>query len=101
MSHGQSDFRLLDRKVVEILKVMPERNKFIRGLVDWVGFKQTSVEYLPKDRITGKSKFNLRTYISFALDGIFSFTTFPLRLILLIGIIISIPIIFILSSFSK
>jgi len=86
LSHGQSDFRLLDRKIVDILKNMPERNKFLRGLVEWVGFKQTYLEYNPSDRLHGESKFSFKHYINFALDGIVSFSTLPLRLVLLFGV---------------
>lgn len=86
LSHGQSDFRLLDRKIVDILKNMPERNKFLRGIVEWVGFKQTFLEYNPSNRLHGKSKFSFKQYINFALDGIVSFSTLPLRLVLLFGI---------------
>lgn len=86
LSHGQSDFRLLDRKIVNILNNMPERNKFLRGMVEWVGFKQTFLEYNPSDRLHGESKFSFRHYLNFALDGIVSFSVLPLRLVLLFGV---------------
>jgi polyisoprenyl-phosphate glycosyltransferase len=86
LSHGQSDFRLLDRKIVNILNNMPERNKFLRGMVEWVGFKQTFLEYNPSDRLHGESKFSIKQYINFAVDGIVSFSILPLRLVLLFGI---------------
>ena len=85
LSHGQSDFRLLDRKIIEVLKQMPERNKFLRGLVEWMGFKQTCLNYSPEDRLHGESKFSLNHYFNFALDGIISFSTLPLRIVLYLG----------------
>lgn len=85
LSFGQSDFRLLDRKIVTIINKMGERDKFLRGLVDWVGFRQTGIEYEPAPRKRGESKFYLRHYISFALNGTFSFSTVPLRISLCVG----------------
>lgn len=89
LSHGQSDFRLLDRKIIEVLKQMPERDKFIRGLIEWVGFKQTSLEYTPAERMHGDSKFSFKHYFKFALDGIVSFSILPLRLVLFFGFAIA------------
>ena len=88
-SYGQSDYRLLDRKIIDVLKMMPERDKFLRGLVEWVGFKQTSLAYIPSERLHGNSKFSIKNYINFALNGIFSFSTAPLKIILLIGFSVS------------
>lgn len=88
LSFGQSDFRLLDRKVVEVIKQIPEKNKFIRGMVKWVGFSQTGVEYEVSPRKTGESKFSFRNYVDFAFDGIFSFSIVPLKLFLWVGILI-------------
>ena len=88
-SYGQSDYRLLDRKILDVLKMMPERDKFLRGLVEWVGFRQTSLAYVPSERMHGKSKFSINNYINFALNGIFSFSTAPLRIILWIGFFVS------------
>ena len=74
------DFRLLDRKVLEELKKMPERRRFVRGMVSWVGFRQTSVEYVREKRFAGTTKYPLRKMINFAIDGILSFSTVPLRI---------------------
>jgi polyisoprenyl-phosphate glycosyltransferase len=79
------DFRLMDRCVVKKLNKMRERHRFIRGMVSWVGFKQTSVEYERDKRQAGKTKYPLKKMINFALDGIFSFSTFPIKITLFIG----------------
>lgn len=89
LSFGQSDFRLLDRKVVEILVTLPEARKFLRGLVEWTGFRQTGLAYTPGTRTAGESKFPVRALISFALDGILAFSFFPLRWSLVIGVIVA------------
>ena len=79
------DFRLLDRRVVEILKAMPERARFLRGMVSWAGFRQTSVTYHRAARHAGESKYPLTKMISFALDGIISFSLVPLKLAIWTG----------------
>jgi glycosyltransferase involved in cell wall biosynthesis len=79
------DFRLMDRVVVEVLKTMPERDRFIRGMVSWVGYKQISVEYKRDARIAGISKYPLKKMIKFAVDGILSFSTKPLQLSITLG----------------
>jgi glycosyltransferase involved in cell wall biosynthesis len=73
------DFRLLDRKVVEAIARMPERNRFMKAMFAWAGFKQTSVPYRRAARATGESKFNYWKLWTFALDGITSSSTVPLR----------------------
>jgi glycosyltransferase involved in cell wall biosynthesis len=79
LSFGQSDFRLLDRIVVDQIKTMPESRKFLRGLVEWVGFRQIGIDYEVAERHAGKSKFSFRSLISFAIDGILAFSFAPLR----------------------
>jgi dolichol-phosphate mannosyltransferase len=74
------DFRLMDRRVVDALLSMPERDRFVRGMVSWLGFSQTAVEYRRAPRLAGVTKFSLFKMIRFALDGIFSFSILPLRL---------------------
>jgi polyisoprenyl-phosphate glycosyltransferase len=81
------DFRLLDRKVVEVLKAMPERARFLRGMVSWAGFSQTSVTYQRAARHAGESKYPLAKMIHFALDGIISFSLVPLKLAIWTGFI--------------
>ncbi len=73
------DFRLLDRKVVDVIKVMPERNRFMKGLFAWGGFRQTAVEYDRVERRVGETKFNYWKLWTLAIDGITSASTVPLR----------------------
>ena len=74
------DFRLLDRKVVEVIRALPERNRFMKGLFAWAGFKQAAVEYDRVERTTGITKFNYWKLWTLALDGITSASTVPLRI---------------------
>jgi glycosyltransferase involved in cell wall biosynthesis len=80
------DFALLDRRVVNMLNRLPERNRFIRGLRTWVGLRQTGVEYERERRFAGKSKYTFTRMTRLALDGLFSFSGVPLRLVSLMGI---------------
>lgn len=73
------DFRLMDRKVVDALKQIRERHRFVRGLVSWVGFRQTGVEYVRQERFAGETKYPLRKMLKFAFDGITSFSFVPLQ----------------------
>jgi glycosyltransferase involved in cell wall biosynthesis len=79
------DFRLLDRKVVDVIRAMPERNRFMKGLFAWAGFKQSSVSYTREPRRVGETKFNYWKLWTFALDGITSASTVPLRVWSYIG----------------
>jgi len=72
------DFRLIDRKVCDALISLPEKNRYVRGLVSWVGYKQTSVEYIRQERLAGETKYPLRKMIKLAFDGITSFSHKPL-----------------------
>ena len=81
------DFRLVDKKVVEVINSMPEHNKFIRGLFSWVGFKQYAYEYKRNERIAGKSKYPFKKMWKLATDGIVSFSTKPLKIVGGIGIL--------------
>jgi polyisoprenyl-phosphate glycosyltransferase len=83
------DFRLMSRRVVECLKSMPERDRFIRGMVSWVGFKQIGIPYTRVPRFAGESKYPLRKMIRFSLDGILSFSTKPLRIAMSLGLLSS------------
>ncbi len=74
------DFRLIDRKVCGALKQLPEKNRYIRGMVSWVGFRQTAVEYSRDPRFAGKTKYSLRKMIKLSLDGLTSFSFKPLKL---------------------
>lgn len=73
------DFRLMDRRVVRVLAGMPEQDRFVRGMVAWVGFKQFALPYKRVERFAGVSKYPLRKMLRFALDGILSFSTKPLQ----------------------
>ncbi|WP_296379333.1 glycosyltransferase family 2 protein [Reyranella sp.] len=73
------DFRLVDRRAVEVLRQLPERNRFMKGLFAWVGFNAVGVPYERPQRAAGSSKFNLWRLWNFALDGVVSFSTVPLR----------------------
>lgn len=74
------DFRLITRDVVNTLRAMPERDRFIRGMVSWIGFKQTAVQYNRAARFAGKSHYSIRKLLHLAVDGILSFSIKPLRL---------------------
>ena len=93
------DFRLVDRKVVDVINSMPEHNKFLRGLFSWVGFKQEPIEYERQERFAGKTKYPLKKMLKLASDGIISFSTKPLKIIGGIGIV-SIFISFILLIYA-
>jgi glycosyltransferase involved in cell wall biosynthesis len=83
------DFRLIDKKVVEQLKVMPEKSKFLRGQIAWLGFKQTFVEFERDARKYGSTDFTTKKMFRFAMDGITGFSDFPLRLASWLGLIVS------------
>lgn len=80
------DFRLVDRKVVDIVNELPEHNKFLRGLFSWVGYKQIPFEYERKERFAGKTKYPLKKMLKLAGDGIISFSNKPLKLVGGLGI---------------
>lgn len=79
------DFRLADRKVVDVINSLPEHNKFLRGLFSWVGFKQIPLEYERKERFAGKTKYPFKKMLKLASDGIISFSTKPLKLLGILG----------------
>lgn len=83
------DFRLLDRRVVDVIRKMPERNRFMKGLFAWSGFKQTAVEYDRVEREVGASKFRYWKLWTLALDGITSASTLPLRVWSYVGVIVA------------
>ncbi|MDI1246492.1 MAG: glycosyltransferase family 2 protein [Rhodoferax sp.] len=84
------DFRLMDRQVVEALKRLSERNRFMKGLYAWVGFNSTAIDYQPLPRADGKSNFGLMGSLSLALTGILAFSIAPLRALTLLGFTLSV-----------
>lgn len=80
-----SDFRLIDKKIVLLLNKMPEKNKYLRGLIIWLGFSHIGVDFDRQERFAGKSKMSFSSALQVAINGIFSFSNFPLRLIAFLG----------------
>lgn len=91
MPPGAGDFRLLDRRVVDALNAMPERARFMKGLFAWVGFKQIGIGYEPGPRQGGASAWSLTRLAAFAVDGLASFSTFPLVIAGYLGAILAVP----------
>ena len=83
------EFRLIDRKVCDAVNRLPEKNRYIRGLVSWVGFKQIPVEYVREERFAGVTKYPLRKMVAFAMDALTSFSYKPLKLATMLGFFIS------------
>ncbi len=79
------DFRLMSRAVVGVLRSMPERDRFVRGMVSWAGFRQVAVAYQRSERFAGVSKYPLRRMVRFATDGLLSFSTKPLQMSIALG----------------
>jgi len=90
MPMDSGDFALLDQRVVDLLNRLPERNRFLRGLRAWVGLRQTGVEYERAGRFAGRPKYTLTRLARLALDGLFSFSGFPLRLVSVVGVVTSV-----------
>jgi dolichol-phosphate mannosyltransferase len=83
------DFALIDRRVAEMLRAMPERNRFVRGIRSWIGFRQTGLEYERDARFAGEVKYTFSKLVRLALDGIISFSYAPLRLAVYMGLLVS------------
>jgi len=83
------DFRLMSRRVVEVLKQFQERNRFVRGMVAWIGYRQTAVDYERAVRLAGETKYPLAKMLRFAADAIVSFSFAPLRLATGLGLLVS------------
>lgn len=84
------DFRLMDRAVVQALKSLPERNRFMKGLYAWVGFNSAAIDYQPLARADGQSNFGLRGSLSLALTGMLAFSIAPLRALTMTGLLLSV-----------
>lgn len=83
------DFRLISRRSLEVLKAMPEKHRFVRGMVSWIGFNQVPLPYERQERFAGKTKYPLSKMVRFAVDAITSFSVTPLRLASLMGCVCS------------
>jgi polyisoprenyl-phosphate glycosyltransferase len=83
------DFRIIHKKIKDILVAMPEQHKYIRGQISWIGFNQTFIEYDRDERMHGETKFTYKKMMRFALDGISSFSTWPLKVATITGFIVS------------
>lgn len=83
------DFRIMDKKIVEVLKQMPEQHKFLRGQISWIGFRQTYIEYDRDERQGGQTGYTYKKMIRFALDGITSFSNVPLKFATISGFVVS------------
>jgi polyisoprenyl-phosphate glycosyltransferase len=83
------DFRLADRRVIDAFRSMPEQNRFVRGMFAWLGFRQIGVSYEAPPRHAGSSKYTVRRMVRLATDGLLSFSTKPLRIVLDIGFVVS------------
>ena len=86
---GAADFRLLDRKVVDLIRQSNETDLFIRGFIPWVGFRQCSIPYTPAERFAGASKYTFRKMLRLAINGITAFSIRPLRIATFLGAMIS------------
>jgi dolichol-phosphate mannosyltransferase len=84
------DFRLMDRKIVDALLSMPERDRFLRGMVSWLGFRQLALPYRRAARFAGATKYPMRRMLRFAMDGILSFSVVPLRIATMVGLTASV-----------
>jgi dolichol-phosphate mannosyltransferase len=89
LPHGVADFRCMSRRVVDLLVSMPERNRFLRGMTRWVGFRQTVVEYERAARAAGESKYTFTAMVKLAADAIISFSTIPLKIASVLGSAVS------------
>ncbi|MDF2812395.1 MAG: glycosyltransferase [Microvirga sp.] len=90
LPEGAGDFRLIDRKGVEVLRTLGEKARFSKGLYAWIGFKSTGVPFVVEDRLHGTTQWSFRKLFRFAFDGIASFSTVPLRVWTYLGTLISI-----------
>jgi dolichol-phosphate mannosyltransferase len=90
LPEGAADYRLMSRRVVDVLLEMPERHRFLRGLVRWAGYEQSFIEYHRSPREAGETKYTPRRMLLFAWDAVVSFSSFPLRVASVLGVCVSI-----------
>ncbi len=93
------DFRIIHRKIVDVLKEMPEQQKYLRGQIAWIGFNQTYIEYDRSERLGGETGYTYKKMMRLALDGITSFSNFPLKFATMAGFVVS-GITFLLSLYA-
>jgi dolichol-phosphate mannosyltransferase len=86
LDEGLSDFRLLSRPALDAIKLLPEYHRFLRGIAVWIGFPRVMLPYTPASRMAGRPKYSLKKMLRLATDGLFSFSLFPLRIALLLGV---------------
>ena len=96
---GAADFRLLDKSIVDVIRKLDENDLFLRGIISWIGFKQTSIEYYPDPRYSGKTKYSFRKMLELAFTGITAFSVQPLKISIYLGFIISFSV-FIYGGFA-
>ncbi|CAN5895373.1 glycosyltransferase family 2 protein [soil metagenome] len=89
LEQGCGDFRLLDRSAAHALRQVKERARFLRGLVQWIGFRHALIEYLPEARFAGETKFSFSSLIRLAFDGLYSFSSVPLRVATWLGAMVT------------
>ena len=89
LEEGGGDFRLFDRAVVDAINSLPERTRFMKGITSWVGFRQETIDFEPAERAAGASAWSLLRLLRYAIDGLSAFSTLPLRVWSMIGIVIS------------
>ena len=89
LPNDTGDFRLMDRKVVDAFNALPERNRFVRGMICWTGFKSTGIPFARSPRFAGKTKYNYFKLIKLALDSLTGFTTAPLKIATWLGTMIA------------
>lgn len=89
MENGISDFKLMDKKVVDVINSLPEEKPFLRGLIKWVGFKQKGIEYEPLERLSGTTKYSVGNLSKLATEGLTSFSTKPLIIAIYLGFFFS------------
>lgn len=89
LEKGCADYRLIDKKVIKEINELKEHEVFLRGMFYWLGFKKTSISYIPNDRYSGKTKYNLKKMVNFAVNGITSFSIVPLKVVTMLGFWIS------------
>jgi glycosyltransferase involved in cell wall biosynthesis len=83
------DFRIIDRQVAEVFRLLPERSRYVRAMFSWIGFRQIGVPYVREERFAGEPKYSLRMSLKLAIDGLINFSTAPLRFVLTSGFVIA------------